>query len=142
MRSGGPAMGLLIVAAGLYSAAPLVLREPASLPDLVQGTDGAWRPLEQREADFRHGDRVEQIAGSLRATGPAEPLVFGRPLDLNHASAEQLQALPGVGPALSARVVASREAEGPFGSVAELERVRGVGPATRARLEPWLTVDP
>ncbi|WP_432506731.1 helix-hairpin-helix domain-containing protein [Kineococcus arenarius] len=50
------------------------------------------------------------------------------PLDLNTAGAEQLDALPGVGEVLAARIVAWRQANGRFTSVEELGEVQGIGP--------------
>ncbi len=55
-------------------------------------------------------------------------------VNLNSASAEELQTLPGIGPALAARIVAHRGSHGPFRSVEELEKVPGIGPATATRL--------
>lgn len=55
-------------------------------------------------------------------------------VDVNNATQAELEALPGVGTALSARVVAERE-KGKFKDWADLiERVRGVGPASAAKL--------
>lgn len=74
--------------------------------------------------------------------GAAEPPPGGgAPLDLNRATAAELEALPGVGAALAERIVEWRRLHGPFRSVEELERVRGIGPALRARLAPRLRVD-
>ena len=56
----------------------------------------------------------------LRATGP---------VDLNRASAAELDELPGIGPATAAAIVEHREQHGPFASVEDLEAVRGIGPA-------------
>ncbi|WP_062464280.1 helix-hairpin-helix domain-containing protein [Demequina soli] len=53
----------------------------------------------------------------------------GGAVDLNAADAAALDALPGIGPALAARIVADREANGPFATVKDLERVSGIGPA-------------
>lgn len=61
-------------------------------------------------------------------------------LDLNRATAAELEALPGIGEALAGRIVAWRGAHGPFRSVEELEEVPGIGPALRARLAPRLRV--
>ena len=63
------------------------------------------------------------------------------PVDLNLASREDLQSLPGVGPALAARIVDARARDGPFASVEDLRRVRGVGRATLERLRPLLAVN-
>ncbi len=73
--------------------------------------------------------------GASRRAPPSAPAV----LDLNRASAEELETLPGVGPALAARIVTARQ-ERLFTSVEDLERVPGIGPATLQRLRPHLTV--
>jgi competence ComEA-like helix-hairpin-helix protein len=52
------------------------------------------------------------------------------PVDVNRASEEELTRLPGIGPALAARIVAFREAHGPFATLEDLERVSGIGPQT------------
>jgi comEA protein len=62
-------------------------------------------------------------------------------IHLNQATAEQLQALPGVGPALSARIVSYRDEHGPFSSVDQLAEVNGIGAAKLAKLKDQLTVD-
>ncbi len=60
---------------------------------------------------------------------------------LNQASAEELQALTGVGPALSERIVSYRTEHGPFKTVEELAQVKGIGQAKLAKLKDRLTVD-
>jgi len=60
-------------------------------------------------------------------------------LDVDLAGIEDLDRLPGIGPALAARIVADREANGPFGSLEQLQRVKGVGPALAAKLQPHVT---
>ena len=72
---------------------------------------------------------------------PASPGVGGSALvDVDRASAAELEALPGVGPALAARIVAERDSSGPFGAMDDLQaRVRGVGPALARRLGPTVT---
>lgn len=62
------------------------------------------------------------------------------PLDLNTASAAQLEALPGIGPSLAAAIVAEREKRGGFRSVGELRDVRGIGERRFADLEHRVTV--
>jgi competence protein ComEA len=61
------------------------------------------------------------------------------PLDLNAASVEQLDALPGVGPVTAAAIVAWRDANGRFGSVDELTQVDGIGPARLEKLRALVT---
>ncbi len=60
-------------------------------------------------------------------------------IDVDVASARELEMLPRVGPALAARIVADRDSLGAFGSLEEFGRVRGVGPAMLKVLEPLTT---
>lgn len=62
------------------------------------------------------------------------------PLDLNSATASELEELPGIGPGLARRIVAYRETHGPFRSVEELLNVPGIGPATLERIRELVTV--
>ncbi len=68
-----------------------------------------------------------------------EPAPKG-PLDLNTATAEQLDTLPGIGPVLSARIIAWREAHGPFQLVDDLKKVSGIGPKILEGLRGRVTV--
>lgn len=63
-------------------------------------------------------------------------------LDLNRATAAELERLPGIGPALAARIVDNRDSVGRFGAVDELLRVPGIGPAKLDRLRPQVRVKP
>ena len=74
--------------------------------------------------------------GSSR-TGAADREVR---LDLNRATAQELEKLPRVGPVLAGRIVALRDSLGGFRDVAQLERVRGIGPAMLERLTPLVRV--
>ena len=64
------------------------------------------------------------------------------PLDLNAATAAELDALPGIGPVLAARIVEHRRQHGAFRSVEELLSVPGIGPRLLARLRPALREPP
>lgn len=64
----------------------------------------------------------------------------GGPVNLNHASAAQLQELSGIGPVLAERIIAYRNANGPFEQVDDLRGVSGVGPALMSALREHVTV--
>ncbi|MGB9757785.1 MAG: ComEA family DNA-binding protein [Candidatus Bipolaricaulaceae bacterium] len=64
------------------------------------------------------------------------------PLDLNRATAAELEKLPGIGPTLAARIVAWRETHGPFRTVEDLLAVPGIGPKTLENLRDKVTVTP
>ena len=61
------------------------------------------------------------------------------PIDVNSASAAELEQLPRVGPALAQRIVAWRERHGPFAGPEDLRHVRGIGPSTVRLLLPRVT---
>ena len=65
-----------------------------------------------------------------------EPPLWDHRVDLNTADAQTLQRLPGVGPVAAARILADREANGPFETVEALTRVPGFGPAKVRVLAP------
>jgi competence protein ComEA len=69
-----------------------------------------------------------------------QALARARQVDVNTADAAELERLPQVGPALARRIVAEREAEGPFRSPQDLARVRGIGPKTVGALQDYVTV--
>lgn len=79
--------------------------------------------------------------GVERARRASLPLAPGERIDPNRAPPEELDRLPGVGPATARRIEEARS-ERPFRWVEELMRVRGVGPATLARMRPHLALPP
>lgn len=109
--------------------------------------------------DLQGLDRVAGVGPKLLATlGPylafsgvprGSPGVAGQPcqagaldcrVHLGTATAVELEALPGIGPALAARIVSYRDSHGGFADIGELRRVPGIGPALLARLTPLLVV--
>ena len=62
------------------------------------------------------------------------------PVRLNHASAVQLETLPGIGPVLAQRIIEIRKARGGFRSLDDLLDVSGIGPAVLTRLRPLITL--
>jgi len=60
-------------------------------------------------------------------------------IDLDVATADQIETLRYIGPALAKRIVADRDSLGPFGSLDEFQRVKGVGPKLAAKLDSSVT---
>ena len=120
----------------------------------------AWRAIDRPDADrTARGALAEQLAqvDSAVAVGgerrrprarstaarsvplPRDEPTPSGPVDVDVATAVDLDRLPGIGPALAARIVEDRERNGPFGSLAALDRVKGIGPALAERLRPHVT---
>lgn len=81
--------------------------------------------------------------GGKPAEAPAKAKKKGAPtgkLNLNTATTEQLELLPGVGPAKAERVVAWRKKHGGFKRVEDLRKVKGFGYKTLKKLAPYLDV--
>ena len=62
-------------------------------------------------------------------------------ININTATAEQLQTLPGIGPTKAANIVADRESNGPFRIPEDLMRVSGIGEATLNQILELITVE-
>jgi competence protein ComEA len=122
------ALGFVALLVALALAAHLVQRPPELAPETAS-------------LDL---DALTQTADSAleAAARRSKPLAPGELIDPNTASAEELDRLPGIGPALADRIVAERERGGPFRTVEELQRVPGIGPATRGRIAPHLRIEP
>ena len=80
--------------------------------------------------DLPAGDLAKQARLARQALEATRPLMPGERVDLDTASAQQIERLPRVGPQLARRIVDEREAHGPFGSLEGLKRVSGIGPGT------------
>lgn len=116
------------LSAGNASAAPApaqVRELRPGLPEIVR-TQG---PAQSRASDDDDGEprsRGKTLRGKL---------------NLNTATGEQLQLLPGVGPAKSERIVEFRQKHGKFRRIQDLRRVKGFGQKTLKKLAPYLAVD-
>jgi competence protein ComEA len=94
-------------------------------------------------APVRDGERVHVPRPGEVGITPAGAGIDGGgdgPIDLNRATVEQLDGLPGIGPSTAAAIVAHRERHGPFASVDDLEAVRGIGPAKLEAIRAEVTL--
>lgn len=135
---------------------PAVVRLPAGarVADAVAAAGGLAAdasPALNLAAPLTDGDQVDvPRVGEPAPAAPAHavlvppaeaaPAGAGQPVDLNRATAAELDALPGVGPAVAARIVAYRSANGPFRSAEDLLNVAGIGDRTLERLRPGVVV--
>jgi DNA uptake protein ComE-like DNA-binding protein len=104
----------------------------------VSSTTGFPPPGARIDVDLRRGAATLPGAGipesSRTSSSSGGPLI-----DLDLASAAEIERLPGIGPALAGRIVASRDSLGPFGALAAVGRVKGMGPTTLKRVARLVT---
>ncbi|HEX9729221.1 MAG TPA: ComEA family DNA-binding protein [Gemmatimonadales bacterium] len=119
--------------------AALVLMGLALVGVLVRAVRGGSTPPGAVAYRASPAPRPLRDSVASRSSRLARPLGTGERIDVDRAPAEELVRLPGVGRGLAGRIVADREAQGPFGSLEGLGRVRGIGPAALERLGPHTT---
>jgi competence protein ComEA len=147
-----PSGTLVVHVAGAVRRPGLVrLRAGARVADAVAAAGGPARNAELASVNLaRPLVDGEQLVVLARGQGPAvaaPPAVGGAaagpsggPIDLNSATLEQLDSLPGVGPVLAQRILDWRAQHGRFGSTDELREVSGIGEATFADIKPLVRV--
>ncbi|MBW8769610.1 MAG: helix-hairpin-helix domain-containing protein [Gemmatimonadetes bacterium] len=113
------------------------LGAPLDRSDGALGANGAAPPVPRIDTDARGNRSVQEM--TVRGERGARENGASHPVDLDHASEREIEALPRVGPALAHRIVAHRDSFGPFSSMDALKRVKGVGIATARQLAPLVT---
>lgn len=111
-------------------------RGETAAPAQIQPNGGTANGAAQNGAS--QGGTQPQPARTLTASGSAQK--GSTPVNINTATAEELQSLPRIGPAMAQRIIAWREAHGGFRSVDELDAVPGIGPSMLENLRPLVTV--
>lgn len=114
-------------------ALPTAQLSALNLAALVQDSSRILVPT-QEQVDAGYADASGSGAADPGATGP------GGLVNLNTATAAQLDVLPGVGPVLAERIVSWRQDHGAFKSVDELDAVPGIGAKMLATLRPLVVV--
>ncbi len=145
----GPAGEVVVAVAGDVRRPGLVRLPGGSRVDDAVTAAGGLKPggslgllnLARRLVD---GEQVvvgkDAPAAAPAGAGPASGGPAGGLVDLNTATADQLDALPGIGPVLAERILDYRTAHGPFRSVDQLREVSGIGEAKYQTLRDAVTV--
>jgi competence protein ComEA len=96
---------------------------------------GAPVPTPRIDSDSRGLAPAPALAPAPSSGKKAPPGI----VDMDRATAAEIELLPRIGPATARRLVANRDSLGPFGSLEGLKRVKGMGPASLARLAPFIS---
>jgi competence protein ComEA len=139
-----------VVAPGVYD-----LAAGARAGDAIDAAGGAIAGADpdalNLAAPLTDGSRIyvpltgEEVPAALLPSGGSDmgvdESIVGppAPVDVNRATTDELDALPGVGPATATAIVTERERNGPFVTVDDLERVPGIGPAKLEALRDLVT---
>ena len=108
---------------------------PAGEPEAVAALD---RQLERIDS-VRANPRPRAATGKRAKQAPRAAPIAAAPVDLDRADSAAIEALPGIGPALAARIIAHRDSAGPFGSIEAFCDVRGIGPGLVGKLRSLVT---
>jgi competence protein ComEA len=139
-----PAKLLVIDVAGAVRHPGLYrLRSGSRIDDAIAAAGGATAKAQldtvNLAAPVADGEQVvvpgRGAGGVAAASPPAAGSSPSAPLDLNSATLEQLESLPGIGPVTAQKILDYRQQHGAFHSVEELQGVPGIGPAHMAQLK-------
>jgi competence protein ComEA len=127
---------------------PGIVRIPAGsrVADAIDAAGGLRDPRAAVSVNLARivsdGEQIDVRRNASVGGGPqaSSDVGHGGVVNLNQASPATLETLPGIGPVLAARIVAWRDANGPFPSVEVLGEVSGIGPALMSRLAGLVTV--
>jgi competence protein ComEA len=116
---------------------------PARIADAIAAAGGAAAAADlgamNLAAVVADGDRIHVPEKGDSPVSSGEETSSGE-VDLNRATVVELQALPGVGPVIAARIVAHRTDNGPFAAVEDLLDVPGIGETRLAELRPAVRI--
>lgn len=133
------------------TAAPTATPVPTAknTPTLPAATPAATAASASRAGSLALDMPVEDASSVVGASASATASATAAPpaggsvtlININTASAAELESLPSIGPKTAAAIIAYREEHGPFATVEALTDVKGIGPATLEKLRALITID-
>ncbi len=138
---------------GVYQLPP-----GSRVEDAVQAAGGLAAQADREAINLAalliDGDRIRvptqkaptptRLAATPLSTPGVAPLPSATPgpVDINSATLEELDTLPGIGPALAGRIIAYRQLYGAFKAIEDLMKVDGIGPAVFSKIKDLITIGP
>jgi competence protein ComEA len=160
MSSPTPAMVRVYVTGGVVNSDVYVLRQGSIIKDAILAAGGFTQDanpeqinqaLELKDQQQIHVPRqdeenppppVQDGPANDSNQGDISPApATGESININTATLDQLDTLPGIGPAIAQRIIDYREQIGGFKNIEQITEVSGIGEATFAKIKDLLTVD-
>lgn len=151
LNEAAPALAVHVKGA-VRSPGLVAMRKGARVQDAIEAAgglaDGADADAVNLAAFVKDGEEIYIPGGGGAASvsgAPAragvEKLKPGQKININKASAADLQRIPGVGPAFAARIAVLRERRGPFRTTEEIMLVQGIGESKYKKIKDFITVE-
>ena len=156
VQQGGTEKGAEItvyVTGAINKPGVVTVKEGARTADAVNACGGLLPTADAEKVNMaqvlKDGQQVrvpEKQAGSSALpanTGKASSAVKTKadgPININTASAEELDALPGIGPAMAKRIIEYRETEGAFTAIEDIKKVKGIGEAKFEKMKDKICI--
>lgn len=131
------ALGVAGVVHSLLTPRPVPLQPAPPAFAAATQPDNPDPPTALTDGNLAGGHAAETAGRALQPAAPASPTA--RRVNINTATAAELDLLPGIGPALAGRILDYRASHGPFSTLDDLDGVSGIGPKTIAKLVPYAT---
>ncbi len=134
-----------VYVSGAVAHADVYALPPGSIAkDAVAAAGGASAEADLAQINLaltvQDGDQVHVPAkGEAAASTRSQPIQEGK-VNINRATAAELETLPGIGAVYAQRIVAYREAHGAFKTIQELAQVEGIGPTTIEKIKALVTL--
>ena len=135
-----PAILLVQVGGAVHNAGLVRLSEGARVDDAIKAAGGATAEADLSRINLARKVNDGEMIVVPKAGEPIPVTTPGAPsratataavtekININTATIEQLDKLPGIGPALAQRIVEYRQTNGPFATIEDVLKVRGIGP--------------